>query len=297
MEPTTKAPEIDGLITQQSDWEDYLEARWPVHYIGTVEGACWMPSYDFFAKGGVPQYRQDREDSMLFVLPIRLEQCYEPVDYSGPDPRESYSMGKVSDWSMQGSQIVRVNASKFALNPNSKLAQLFELLRTEQRSLLEELKHRGHQNDASIWEGLRLEIRHQRVAREPFTLPDGRVIDSIEIAVPSLASVPVTAAAASAPVAGVQESGAAVDPPVGPAAPSAHGPYVLTTTGETIEVPVPMALMEEIARVTAGVSDQQAVLTHLNRADGPYRTNSALMIWAFQSEDFWALLADLQASR
>ncbi|HLE80130.1 MAG TPA: hypothetical protein VJA25_02430, partial [Dehalococcoidia bacterium] len=98
------------------------------------------------------------------------------------------------------------------------------------------------------------------------------------------------------------------DPPVGPAAPSAqnpyqsiadaktaHGPYVLTTTGETIEVPVPMGLMEEIARVTAGVSDQQAILTHLNRADGPYRTNSALMIWAFQSEDFWSLLADLQA--
>ena len=283
---------------QLSDWEDYLEARWPVHYVGTIIDAAWMPSSEFFAKDGAPSYRQDREESMFLVLSVKLEQCFEPVDYSGPDPREYYSVGKQSEWPTDG---VKLLTNK-KVNPNSKMAHLLERLKGTggvPNPLLGQLQAKGTWRDASIWQGLRLEMRHEKIQGDQFTM---------DIAVPSLASVPVTAAAASVPVAGVQESGAAVDPPVGPAAPSAqgsyqsiadaktaHGPYVLTTTGETVEVPVPMGLMEEIARVTAGVSDQQAILTHLNRADGPYRTNSALMIWAHQSKDFWALLADLQA--
>src|SRR3990170_988371 len=266
---------------QLSDWEDYLEARWPVHYIGTVEGACWMPSSEFFARDGQPSYRTDREESMFLVLSLKLDQCFEPVDYSGPDPREYYSVGKQSEWPTDGVNLL----TNKKVNPNSKMAHLLDRLKGS--PLLDMLRSQGTWRDASIWNGLRLEIRHEKIEGGQFTM---------DIAVPSLASVPITAAAApTQTAAGVQEGGA-TGPPPPPAGGSAtpHGPYVLST-GDIIEVPVPMALMEEIARVTAGVSDRQAVLTHLNRADGPYRTNSALMIWAFQSEDFWHLLAELAA--
>src|SRR3990170_6927902 len=122
---------------QLSDWEDYLEARWPVHYIGTVTDASWMPSSEFFARDGQPSYRTDREESMFLVLSVKLEQCFEPVDYSGPDPREYYSVGKQSEWPTDG---VKLLTNK-KVNPNSKMAHLLDRLKDS--PLLGQLKVRG----------------------------------------------------------------------------------------------------------------------------------------------------------
>lgn len=158
-------------MTQEQDvrklWDDAAEGmKFLEAFIGTIKGCFFELASTFFEQ---PDRASTDRDQTLCILEFDVEQAIDPADWSFPDTRIPYSVGKAATWQIidQGARVVPSPGTRMG---NSKYQKLIARVTRDLKVPINERRDAAGglltPYDSQVWTGLRFQME---TVREPLS--------------------------------------------------------------------------------------------------------------------------------